>query len=120
MNARFALSALLLAASAASAFAESPLAAPEAAFTSSRSRAQVQAELFAYKQSGVNPWSISYNPLSTFRGTASRAAVVAEYLATRNEVRAFNGEDSGSAWLAQARLPGVPARTLAGVPVRGE
>lgn len=120
MNRKLVLSALVLAASAGSAFAESPLVYPESTFTASKSRDQVQAELVAYKKAGVNPWSISYNPLRTFQSTATRAEVTAEYIASRNEVRAFGSEDSGSVWLAQHRAPGVPSSTLAGTPLRAE
>ena len=119
MNRKLALSALLLAA-AGGAFAESPLAAGDTVFASSATRAQVQSELAAYKQAGVNPWATSYNPLRSFVSTTSRDAVTADYLAARNQVRAFGGEDSGSAWLAESRVPGVPASTLAGVPARAE
>lgn len=121
MHTRIALSALVLAASfGGSAFAESPNAVPEAAFTSTQSRAQVLAELHAYKQAGVNPWSTSYNPLRSFQGSNTRAAVVADYLASRDEVHALTGEDSGSAYLAQARSRDVPASLLAGQPRRAQ
>lgn len=121
MHAKFALPALVLAAAfAGSAFAESPLAVPEAAFTSTKSRADVLAELQAYKQAGVNPWSTSYNPLRGFRSATTRAAVVADYLASRDEVNALTGEDSGSAYLAQARTPGLPPSLLAGQPARAQ
>ena len=62
----------------------------------------VQAELAAYKSAGVNPWSISYNPLRDFRSTTTREAVTAEYLATREEAHALTSEDSGSEWLSTA------------------
>lgn len=115
MNARIVLSALALAAGfAGNAFAESPLVLQQDTLSSSTTRAQVQAELAAYRQSGVNPWSTSYNPLRRFQSATSRAAVVAEYLASRNEVRALTGEDSGSMYLAQTRAPHVPPTLLAG------
>lgn len=121
MHSRIVLSSLVLAASfAGSAFAESPNAVPEAAFTSSKSRAEVLAELQAYKQAGVNPWSTSYNPLRGFQSAGTREAVVAEYLASRDVVHALTGEDSGSAYLAQARTPGVPSNLLAGHPVNAQ
>jgi hypothetical protein len=118
MNRKLALSSLVLAAAfAGNAFAESPNAGVvDHAFVSSKTRADVQAELAAYKKSGVNPWSIQYNPLRSFQSTATRADVTAEYLASRDEVHALNSEDSGSAYLAQARVPSVPPTTLAGQP----
>ena len=113
-------SALLVAAVAGTAFAETPTVVKEP-FVSTKSRAEVQAELFAYKQAGVNPWSTSYNQLAGFKSTASREQVVAEYLGARDEVAAINGEDSGSAYLAQAssqRTRSGPI--LAGHPVNAQ
>ena len=113
--------AALLAISAAAfggqALAESPNAVPEQQkFVSAKSRADVQAELAQYKQAGVNPWSMSYNPLRSFKSTASREAVTAEYVAARDTVAAFTGEDSGAAFLAQAGNRVPAATTLAGQP----
>lgn len=112
----FALSSLVLASAfAASAFAETPTIVTEP-FVSTKTRAEVQAELAAYRQAGVNPWSTQYNPLRSFRSTASREAVTAEYIASRDVVRALGGEDSGSVYLAQLRSTGAEASTLAGTP----
>jgi Domain of unknown function (DUF4148) len=112
--------AALLAVSAAAfggqALAESPNAVPEQQFVSGKSRAEVQAELSQYKQAGVNPWATSYNPLRSFKSTASRDAVTAEYIAARDTVAAFTGEDSGAAFLAQAGNRVQAPTTLAGQP----
>ena len=70
-------------------------------FNGSRTRAEVQAELL---NRGPNTYSIQYNPINAYQGKASRAEVQAEYLASRNEVAALTGEDSGSAYLAQYRV----------------
>ena len=70
-------------------------------FSSSRSRAEVQAELAQYQQAGVNPWSRSYDPLKSFVSTKSRDQVAAEYVQAREQVAAFTREDSGSAYLAR-------------------
>ncbi|MDB5899359.1 MAG: hypothetical protein JWP41_2961 [Ramlibacter sp.] len=70
-------------------------------FVSSVSRAEVQSQLAEYKKAGVNPWSTSYNPLRSFQSTKTRAQVTAEYRAARDQVAAFTGEDSGSAYLAR-------------------
>lgn len=70
-------------------------------FASSKSRTEVRAELDQFRKSGTSPWSTQYNPLAKFQSNASRAQVVAEYMAARNEVAAFGGEDSGSRYLAQ-------------------
>jgi hypothetical protein len=110
--------ATLLAVSAAAfggqVLAETPNAVPEQPFVSAKSRADVQAELAQYKQAGVNPWSTSYNPLRAFKSTTTRDAVTAEYVAARDQVAAFTGEDSGAAYLS-ANQNRVPAdTTLAG------
>jgi hypothetical protein len=88
-----------------------------------RTRADVQAELAQYQKAGVNPWSIRYNQLAGFQSTKTRAEVRAEYLAERNEVAAMNGEDSGSAYLAQAAATGSRAyrgSNFAGTPVNAQ
>ncbi|HWP10275.1 MAG TPA: DUF4148 domain-containing protein [Ramlibacter sp.] len=114
------VSAVLIAAAAGTAFAETPTVVKEP-FVSTRSRAEVQAELLAYKQAGVNPWSTSYNPLGGFKSATTREQVVAEYLASRNEVAAINSEDSGSAYFAQAFAHRThTSATLAGNPVNAQ
>jgi hypothetical protein len=115
MNAKLTVSALLLAAFAGSALADDPTIVNEN-FTSTKTRAEVLAELQAYQASGVNPWSMTYQPLKYFQSATTREAVVADYLASRNEVHALTGEDSGSAWLAQARGVVLPVTTFAGTP----
>jgi hypothetical protein len=119
MNAKLALSSLVLAATfAGNALAETPTVVKED-FVSTKSRAEVQAELAAYKKAGVNPWSMQYNPLRSFQSATTREAVVADYLASRNEVKALSGEDSGSVYLAQTRSVGVTS-TLAGTPANAQ
>ncbi len=88
------------AAVAGSAFAED-YDSHNPAFESSRTRAEVQAELAQFKQAGKSPWSISYNQLADFQSGKSRAQVVGEYIASRDRVSAFTGEDSGSSYLAR-------------------
>jgi hypothetical protein len=113
-------SAALIVAAAGSAFAESPTIVKDD-FVSLRTRAEVLAELHAFKQAGVNPWSMSYNPLGAFKSTTSREQVVAEYLADRNEVAAINAEDSGSAYFAQETAQRSPAGAiLAGRPANAQ
>lgn len=120
MNRKLAISSIVLASAfAGSAFAESPIYGNDV-FTGARSRGDVQAELAVYKQAGVNPWSTSYNPLKGFKSATTRDSVTAAYLASRNEVRALSGEDSGSAYLAQGRGVGVPPSTLAGTPANAQ
>lgn len=122
MNRKIASAALMIAAFAAgNAFAESPLAGGQDNFAPSKTRAQVQAELFAYKQAGVNPWSISFDQLKGFRSAASRQDVTAAYVADRDAVSAITGEDSGSAYFAQGATQARPgSTTLAGQPARAQ
>jgi hypothetical protein len=101
------------------AHAESPdLSGQFAASSAGVSRAQVKAELAQYKQSGVNPWSTSYNPLNTFHSEKTRAQVQAEFLANRQAVQAMTGEDSGSAYLSAHRGITAADNQFAGQPAR--
>ena len=103
MNRKLA-TALVLAAAAAgagNAFADD-ITIDSTPFVSSKTRAEVQAE--AAQVRGTSPWSIQYNPLAGFKGEMTRAQVTAQYLSSRNQVAALNGEDSGSAYLAQYRV----------------
>jgi len=52
-----------------------------------------------------------------FASTLSRAQVIAEYMATRDESRATNSEDSGSSYFAQARTY-TPRNMMASTGVR--
>ncbi len=83
------------------------------AFTSDRSRAEVQAELAQYRQAGVNPWAKSYDPLKSFASTKSREQVAAEYVGAREQVAAFTREDSGSAYLARNGAAAVDVERVA-------
>jgi hypothetical protein len=115
-------SAVLIATVAAGAFADELPSVPTEPVVSTKSRAEVQAELLAYQRAGVNPWSTSYNQLAGFKSTASRQEVVAEYLAARDEVAALNSEDSGSAYLTQvfAQRARDTGPILAGHPVNAQ
>jgi hypothetical protein len=74
-------------------------------FISVASRAQVREELRQYQQGGVNPWANDYNQLAQFHSSRTRAAVTAEYMASRDATAAFSGEDSGSMYLARLHAP---------------
>lgn len=71
-------------------------------FVSTLSREAVQADLVAFKQAGVNPWSGTYNPLKNFVSARSRDDVTAEYIAARAAADATHPDDAGSAWRAIA------------------
>ena len=87
------------------------------AFTSTKSRAEVQAELAKPHGPGGSPWSMRYDPLAGFKSKLTRAQVQAEYIASREEVAALNGEDSGSAYLARGVTSEVDRTRLAGQPL---
>lgn len=83
-----------------SAYAESPTI-DNTPFVSSRTRAEVQAELKT-PFIGGDPWSSRYNMFA--RSSALTAEQVrSAYKMSRDEVNALTSEDSGSAFLA--RLP---------------
>ena len=114
MNRNIAI-ALVLAAAAGTSFADD-ITVDTTPFTSTATRAEVLAELQGFKQSGVNPWSNRYNPLAQFSSQRTRAAVTAEYTHARDQVAAFTGEDSGSAYLAAHDSEPVGATSVAGQP----
>ena len=103
---------LLLAVSTGSALAESPGTLTEA-FVSSRTRADVLAELAAFKKSGVNPWSIGYQPTHHRRSSTTREAVQMEAIVSRETTTALGAEDSGAVYLVRKREPGSVAALLA-------
>ena len=117
MNRKSLAAALVLVASAGAALADDITIDPTP-FTSTRSRAEVQAELQQFR-AAVNPWAQDYNPLQSFTSSKTRAQVTAEYIGSRDEVAATTGEDSGAAWLAQ-HAPAAPAPVLAGQPVNAQ
>jgi hypothetical protein len=83
-------------------------------FVSTNSRAQVHAELVQFGiDYPVSPWATRYDQLANFKSTRRRADVTAAYIADRDEVAAFTGEDSGSVYLAQAGTHSAPASTAA-------
>ena len=66
-----------------------------------KSRAEVQADL---KKPGTSFGSSQYGMPQVKSGKSSKQ-LMNEYVAARREVAAFNGEDSGSAYLARTGSP---------------
>ena len=66
---------------------------------STKTRAEVQAERVQVRR---DVWSTSYNPLTMTQPAKTRTRVLDELEAAQEsgELRAFGGEDSGSAYLA--------------------
>lgn len=123
MNSKALLAVAAFAALAGTAARADDITIDNTPFVSSKTRAEVQAELVQFEWSGVDTWSTGYNHLAQFDSVKSRAQVKAEYLEHRDQVTALTGEDSGSAYLSS--LAAAPARvpdsgTLAGVPVNGQ
>lgn len=72
-------------------------------FVSSRTRAEVQAEVMGQGEAlriASSEWSTQMNATMLPQSTVTRAQVTQEYIATRREANALNGEDSGSSYLA--------------------
>lgn len=120
MNSKTLLAVAAVAAIASSAARADDITIDTTPFQSARTRAEVQADLFQYKQAGVNPWSNRYNQLAQFKSSKSRDEVQAEYRAERAAVAALNGEDSGSAYLTQTAATRTVGTTLAGTPVNAQ
>ena len=95
---------------AAPAFADDITMEPHP-FVSSLSRAQVIEELQQFRQAGINPWADDYNQLAHAPSTLSREQVTADFMASRGIVSAYNGEDSGSAYLMHAGARTQPTGT---------
>jgi hypothetical protein len=112
MNRHFAIALVIATAAAGNAFADDITIDPTP-FTSSMSRAEVQADLQQFRQSGVNPWSKSYDPLAGFRSERSLAEVRAEYIAARDVVAAQGSEHGGAMVLAHGPVPAPLARIAA-------
>ncbi len=72
-------------------------------FVSTRTRAQVRAELMAAPHAalGYAQWSEQGNDMHATPSGYTRAEATAAYRASREEAKALSGEDSGSTYLAQ-------------------
>jgi len=93
-------------------------AAAVPASASATTRADVDQQLAQYRKTGVNTFSISYNPVNSFKSQKTREQVTAEFLASRDTVNAMTAEDSGSAYLSAHRSTVDASRQLAGQPER--
>ena len=107
-------------AAAFSAHAESPSRDDGAAqvWTSTKTRAQVQAELFQARADGTTQiYAESYNPLTVAKSTLTREEVRAQARVERatNPAAQMVGEDSGSFYLSQHPAAAEANRTLAKV-----
>jgi hypothetical protein len=72
-------------------------------FVSSKTRAEVQAEVMGQSQAlsiASSEWSTQLNHAPQPKSDFTRAQATAEYLAARHQVSALNSEDSGSSYFA--------------------
>ena len=92
-------------------------------FASTRTRAEVQSELFsqaALVKSGVgaSEWKMNSNPALPQQASSTRAQAQAEYKASRDYVHALLSEDSGSAYFMKSAPPGTSGTSTMGGPAR--
>ena len=111
---------LLSLAAAFSAHAESPSRDDGAAqvWTSTKTRAQVQSELFQARADGTTQvYAESYNPPTVAKSTLTREEVRAQARVERatNPAAQLYGEDSGSFYMSQHPAAAEASRTLAKV-----
>ena len=108
------LAAIALAVAAGSVLADDITLDPHT-FVSTRSRAEVIAEMTDSRLVPADVQADIDNRGATMTSSVTREQVTLAYLASRDEVAAMNSEDGGSAWrLARAREI-VPAPMLAGL-----
>lgn len=87
-------------------------------FVSTRTRAEVQAEVMGQAEAlgtASSEWSMQLGEPVSPQSTLTRAQVMQEYVASRHEVNALNAEDSGSSYLAS-----LPRRSNGLVVARSE
>lgn len=97
-----------------SAHAEGPIgdASP---FAGSQSRAEVRAELLRDRtlvSSHATEWTLQANPLPQPGSGYTRAQARADYVASREEVRAMNSEGGGAGYFARS-ITRTPATVMA-------
>ena len=119
MNRNIAFAFVLATAAVGNAFADD-ITVETTPFTSTASRAEVQAELAQFKRSGANPWALNFSPLAQFHSSKTRAQVVAEFMSARDEVSAFNSEDSGSSYMARDAGTEAGSTRVAGQPLNAQ
>jgi len=118
--------AIVAAAAAAAVLAPRPAIADDITvettpFVSTRTRADVQAELFRQPElvsRATTEWALQINEASSFKSATTPQQLRQEYTASRRQVHALSGEDSGSSYLKMTPpLPGESTRMM-GAPAR--
>lgn len=72
-------------------------------FVSTRTRAEVQAEVTGQAEAlrmASSEWSMQLGEPAPSHSTLTRSQAIQDYVASRQEVNALNAEDSGSSYLA--------------------
>lgn len=98
------------------AYAESPTI-DTTPFVSVLSRAEVQAELMAGAEqvrSGAREWAMQHNDTHFATSGLTSQEARQQYIASRDQVSAFTGEDSGSMYLARQDARAKATLTVAG------
>lgn len=86
-------------------------------FVSTRSRAEVQAELMSQPEllsAAGGEWAMQHNQVPQLKSAYTREQALSEYKAARQEVSALTAEDSGSSYLARQAMRGNASMTVAG------
>lgn len=89
-------------------------------FVSTRTRADVQAELMGQRAmvtAAASEWTLQNNHLSPAGSGYTSAQAQAEYKAARQEVAAMTSEDSGSSYIARQAGRTASGTIMAGDPV---
>jgi len=99
------------------AYADDPTPDNNQSVASTKTRAEVQAELAQAKRDGsIKAWSMHYNHLAVAKSVNTRNEVLADLKAAQatGELKAFNSEVTGFADAARAVKPAAATRVLAG------
>src|SRR5512140_663326 len=86
-------------------------------FVSTRTRAEVKAEVTAQPQlvrDGASEWALQHNVPTRLDSGFTRQQAVAQYKASRQEVSALTAEDSGSSYLMRQAMRGKAGITVVG------
>lgn len=98
------------------AYAAGDITVDDTVFVSSRTRAEVRAEVLQHPElvtAAANEWVMQHNQASTLASGYTREQARLDYQMAREEVMAITSEDSGSAYFARRRM-GKDQTLLAG------
>lgn len=90
-------------------------------FVSSKTRAEVRAEFMGQRPlatADATEWAMQHNEVPHMTSGYTSQQARAEFIASRREVSALTGEDSGSMYLARMSKPAGADMVVAGASVR--